>query len=153
MRYDESSPNVSEKALEKMNESHPVDRHVGQRVRIARLARGMSQSALAEAVGLTFQQIQKYEKGTNRISASRLFQFAQILGVDIPYFFQGASPESALNPAAAPAPADFDLNRVNVAILQALSEIGDTKLKRKILDLISCVAGLDHVEAELSNVN
>ena len=112
----------------------------------------MSQSALAEAVGLTFQQIQKYEKGTNRISASRLFQFAQILGVDIPYFFQGADAESALKPETAPVPADFDLNRVNVAILQALSEIGDTRLKRKILDLISCVAGREHVEAELSNV-
>jgi transcriptional regulator with XRE-family HTH domain len=135
-----------------MNESHPIDRHVGQRVRIARLARGMSQSALAEEVGLTFQQIQKYEKGTNRISASRLFQFAQILGVDIPYFFQGADAESALKPETAPVPADFDLNRVNVAILQALSEIGDTRLKRKILDLISCVAGRDHIEAELSNV-
>jgi transcriptional regulator with XRE-family HTH domain len=133
-----------------MNEAHPVDRHVGQRVRIARLSKGMSQSALAEAVGLTFQQIQKYEKGTNRISASRLFQFAQILAVDIPYFFQGANAESALNPEAAPASPDFDLNRVNVAILQTLSEIEDTKLKRKILDLISCVAGVDHVEAAMS---
>jgi transcriptional regulator with XRE-family HTH domain len=112
----------------------------------------MSQSALAEAVGLTFQQIQKYEKGTNRISASRLFQFAQILGVDIPYFFQGADAESALKPETAPVQADFDLNRVNVAILQALSEIGDTKLKRKILELISCVAGRDHIGAELSEV-
>ena len=131
---------------------NPIDIHVGSRVRLRRMMLGMSQERLGESLGITFQQIQKYEKGTNRISASRLFQFAQILGVDIPYFFQGADAESALKPEAAPVPADFDLNRVNVAILQALSEIGDTRLKRKILDLISCVAGRDNVEPELSNV-
>ena len=133
---------------------NPVDKYVGSRVRMRRIMLGMSQEKLGEALGLTFQQIQKYEKGTNRISASRLFQFAQILGVDIPYFFQGADADTALKPqVAAPAPADFDLNRVNVAILQALSEIGDTRLKRKILDLISCVAGRESIGVELSEVN
>lgn len=136
-----------------MKNSHPVDRNVGQRVRIARLARGMSQSALANAVSLTFQQIQKYEKGTNRISASRLFQFAQVLGVDVPYFFYGANAETALKPEAASAPADFDLNRVNIAILQALSEIGDNKLKHKILDLIGCVAGRELLDTKLPEAN
>jgi transcriptional regulator with XRE-family HTH domain len=68
--------------------AHDIDKHVGSQVRACRLARGISQSKLAEAVGLTFQQIQKYEKGANRISASRLQQFSNILGVLVPFFFQ-----------------------------------------------------------------
>ena len=65
-----------------------VDIHVGSRVRLRRTLLGMSQGALGEAVGLTFQQIQKYEKGTNRMGASRLFQISQILNVPIRYFFE-----------------------------------------------------------------
>ena len=72
---------------------HPIDRHVGERVRMARASRGLSQTALATAGGVSFQQVQKYEKGTNRIGASRLFEFAEFLGVDISYFFVGAVSE------------------------------------------------------------
>lgn len=66
----------------------PVDKHVGHRLRVRRSLMGMSQERLAEAIGLTFQQIQKYERGTNRVSAGRLFQFSRILEVPIPYFFE-----------------------------------------------------------------
>ncbi|MCF8534076.1 MAG: helix-turn-helix domain-containing protein [Reyranella sp.] len=66
---------------------HPVDIHVGGRLRQRRVDRDMSQEKLGNAVGLTFQQIQKYERGTNRISASRLYEFAGKLGVDVGYFF------------------------------------------------------------------
>ena len=69
---------------------HPVDRLVGSRVRLIRTARGFSQSRLAENLGITFQQVQKYEKGTNRISASRLFEISRLLGVSVPDLYAGA---------------------------------------------------------------
>lgn len=68
---------------------HPVDRHVGQRVAALRLEKSYSQSDLARALGLTFQQVQKYEKGVNRISASKLWDISRFLAVDIAYFFEG----------------------------------------------------------------
>jgi transcriptional regulator with XRE-family HTH domain len=67
--------------------SNPVDQHVGGRLRQRRTLLGLSQEKLGEAVGLTFQQIQKYEKGANRIGASRLYQFSEVLDIDIAYFF------------------------------------------------------------------
>lgn len=71
---------------------HPVDVHVGKRLRLRRNIAGLSQEAVAKAVGITFQQIQKYERGVNRMSASRLFEFAQVLSVPITYFFEGLDP-------------------------------------------------------------
>jgi transcriptional regulator with XRE-family HTH domain len=70
--------------------TQPVDVHVGQRIRALRMQRGLSQQSLAHAAGLTFQQVQKYEKGANRVSASRLVEFAQVLGVEVGDFFEGA---------------------------------------------------------------
>jgi ribosome-binding protein aMBF1 (putative translation factor) len=68
----------------------PVDKHVGNRVRMRRLMVGMTQEKLGDKLGLTFQQVQKYEKGTNRISASRLQEMSHILQVSVPFFFEGA---------------------------------------------------------------
>lgn len=73
--------------------SHPVDRHVGRRVAERRLSLGHSQSDLARAIGLTFQQVQKYEKGTNRISASKLWEISRFLGCDVAAFYAGLSDE------------------------------------------------------------
>lgn len=73
---------------------HPVDAHVGQGVRSRRVLRGMTQSVLAEQIGLTFQQLQKYESGANRISASRLWEIAQILDVPVASFFDGLESDS-----------------------------------------------------------
>ncbi len=70
---------------------HPVDIHVGRRIAEKRLALGYNQSELGRALGLTFQQIQKYEKGTNRVSASKLWLISQFLKIDLPYFFEGLS--------------------------------------------------------------
>lgn len=70
-------------------EVHPVDKHVGEKVRLRRLALGLTQSDLAKTLGLTFQQVQKYEKGTNRVSASKLFETARGLHVPIAFFFEG----------------------------------------------------------------
>jgi transcriptional regulator with XRE-family HTH domain len=114
---------------------HPVDRFVGHRLRLARTSRKLSQTQLGEASGITFQQVQKYEKGTNRVSASRLFEFATLLGVEISYFFEGAGANTDTL-AAVPAP-KFDVSQVDVDILRALWAIKDPQLKRKLLALIT----------------
>jgi len=74
---------------------HPVDVHVGTRLRQRRALLGMSQTALGNAVGLSFQQVQKYEQGSNRISSSRLFEFAMVLDVPVSHLFDGVTPEAA----------------------------------------------------------
>src|ERR1700733_9094915 len=76
-------------------QANPVDAQVGNRIRLRRMLVGMSQERLGELLGLTFQQVQKYEKGVNRIGAGRLFQVAQILGVPISYFYEGVAEQSA----------------------------------------------------------
>jgi transcriptional regulator with XRE-family HTH domain len=73
---------------------NPIDKHVGARVRMRRVLVGLSQEKLGDALGITFQQIQKYEKGTNRIGASRLQEASKILGVPVNFFFEGAQAES-----------------------------------------------------------
>jgi transcriptional regulator with XRE-family HTH domain len=83
---------------------NPIDKHVGSRVRMRRMMLGMSQTTLGEAFGLTFQQVQKYEKGVNRIGASRLQQAAHILHVSVPFFFEGAPGEHKMGEEA-PSPA------------------------------------------------
>lgn len=80
--------------------AHEVDIHVGTRLKQRRVAMGMSQGELAEAVGITFQQVQKYERGANRMSASRLYEFANVLDVTVGYFFEGIEPESQVNKTA-----------------------------------------------------
>ena len=79
----------------------PIDRHVGQRIRARRKERGLSQNRLAEAIGVTFQQVQKYERGANRVVASRLFDLAAALNVPVDYFFDDA-PTDALDDSAPP---------------------------------------------------
>src|SRR5580693_9167906 len=86
---------------------NPIDKHVGSRVRMRRLMLDMSQTNLGDALGLTFQQVQKYEKGANRIGASRLQHIAHILQVPIPFFFEG-SPGAAGEEAATPTPSYVD---------------------------------------------
>ena len=80
---------------------NPIDKHVGSRVRMLRRMLDMSQTDLANALGLTFQQVQKYEKGSNRISASRLQHISQILQVPVPFFFEGAPAASGVRQAEA----------------------------------------------------
>ena len=79
---------------------NPIDKHVGSRLRMRRLMLDMSQTDIANALGLTFQQVQKYEKGTNRISASRLQHLSQILQVPVPFFFEGAPVATGIRPSA-----------------------------------------------------
>jgi transcriptional regulator with XRE-family HTH domain len=126
---------------------NPVDKHVGSRVRMRRMMLAMSQEKLGDALGLTFQQVQKYEKGTNRIGASRLQQISHILQVPVSFFFEGA-PSVALAARAdgmgeAPSPAyvsDFLATSDGLALTKAFMRIGDSKLRRRIVDLVEQIA-------------
>jgi transcriptional regulator with XRE-family HTH domain len=129
---------------------NPIDRHVGSRVRMRRMMLGMSQEKLGNALGLTFQQVQKYEKGTNRIGASRLQQISQILQVQVSFFFEGA-PTVAMGTrmegmGEAPSPAyvsDFLATSDGLALTKAFMRITDPKLRRRIVDLVEQIAIYD----------
>ena len=127
---------------------NPVDVHVGSRVRHRRMIIGMSQEKLGEKMNLTFQQIQKYEKGTNRIGASRLFQLSKILDVPVGYFFEDAFANST--PAYA-APGlrepeqegfllDFINSREGLDLNRAFSKIQDAKVRRRLIDLVRALS-------------
>ncbi len=126
---------------------NPIDRHVGSRVRMRRMMLGMSQEKLGNALGLTFQQVQKYEKGTNRIGASRLQQIAHILQVPVAFFFEGA-PAVTIGTRSegmgeAPSPAyvsDFLATSDGLALTKAFTRISDSKLRRRIVDLVEQIA-------------
>jgi transcriptional regulator with XRE-family HTH domain len=114
----------------------PVDRSVGRRVRILRVSRGLSQSALASQLGLTFQQLQKYEKGTNRISASKLHDIARILGVEVASFFEDAAdPERLANIVETDMP-----RRIDLLIASKLSQFPEGELKQRLIALIFTLA-------------
>jgi transcriptional regulator with XRE-family HTH domain len=126
---------------------NPTDKHVGSRVRMRRMMLGMSQEKLGDALGLTFQQVQKYEKGTNRIGASRLQQISQILQVPVAFFFDGAPSAPTLARAdgmgEAPSPAyvsDFLATSDGLALTKAFMRIEDAKLRRRIVDLVEQIA-------------
>jgi transcriptional regulator with XRE-family HTH domain len=120
---------------------NPIDKHVGNRVRMRRMMLKMSQEKLGNGVGLTFQQIQKYEKGANRIGASRLQQIAQVLSVPVPFFFEGA-PQSPTRPqivSEAPSPAyvtEFLATSDGLALVDAFRRIKNVSLKRSIVRLV-----------------
>jgi transcriptional regulator with XRE-family HTH domain len=126
---------------------NPVDVHVGSRVRLRRVLLGLSQEKLADRLGLTFQQVQKYEKGTNRISASRLQQISQILEVPISYFYAelpGDLPSEGLSDAPAPDfVVDFLSNAESLQLMKAFVRIADGRVRRKVVDLVRAIAGED----------
>ena len=125
---------------------NPIDKHVGSRVRMRRMMLSMSQEKLGDALGLTFQQVQKYEKGTNRIGASRLQQIAHILQVPVSFFFEGAphSPGSGMSEAPSPAyVADFLATSDGLSLTKAFMRIKSNKLRRRIVDLVEQIAGID----------
>ena len=128
---------------------NPTDKHVGARVRMRRMMLSMSQEKLGDALGLTFQQVQKYEKGANRIGASRLQQIAHILQVPVSFFFDGAPNVPGQQPdgfSEAPSPAyvsDFLATSDGLALTKAFMGIKDTKLRRRIVDLVEQIAGDD----------
>ena len=125
---------------------NPIDKHVGSRVRMRRMMLSMSQEKLGDALSLTFQQVQKYEKGTNRIGASRLQQISTILQVPVSFFFEGVPdmPGRASIGMEAPSPtyvSDFLATSDGLALTKAFMRIADTKLRRRIVDLVEQIAG------------
>jgi transcriptional regulator with XRE-family HTH domain len=125
-----------------------TDKHVGAKIRLRRLTLGLSQTNLGDAVDITFQQVQKYEKGTNRVSASRIQQLAKVLSVPVSFFFEGA-PEAVTNgrklsenSLATPAyVTDFLGSRDGHKIMKAFSRITDRKVRRKMVALAEELAG------------
>jgi len=131
----------------------PTDKHVGSRLRMRRLMLDMSQSDIAEALGLTFQQVQKYEKGTNRISASRLQRLCQVLQVPVAFFFEGA-PQAIGLPRSTEAEEespdyvrDFLSLSDGLSLVKAFTRIRNARLRHAIVALVQQVAPEPDVSA------
>lgn len=126
-----------------MRVPNPIDVYVGKRLRMRRLMLDMSQEALADALGLTFQQVQKYEKGANRVGASRLQRLSEILQVPVGFFFEGLASKSTANGAQSAAPAyvaDFTASSDGLALIRGFSRISDARLRRSIIELVEQMA-------------
>ena len=118
----------------------PIDRHVGARIRMQRMVRGVSQTDLGNAVGISFQQIQKYEKGSNRVGASRLHQIADALEVTPESFFEEVTKSAISSPKDLAVIDDFILSRDGIALSRAFTKITDAKMRRRIVSLIEELA-------------
>ena len=123
---------------------NPVDVHVGARVRLRRTLLGMSQEKLGEAIGLTFQQVQKYERGANRIGSSRLFDLSRVLDVPIGFFFEEMSAAVAASSPAqaggfAEEPSSYELNplakRETLELVRAYYKISDPQVRKRLFEM------------------
>ena len=117
----------------------PVDTLVGQNIRICRLQRGMSQTELGERIGVTFQQVQKYEKGANRVGASRLTMIADVLAVPLPTLFDGAATAGQGSPEASPR--HLLAKPHSLRLLQAFDKVRDDGTRMALLAMVECLAG------------
>ena len=127
---------------------NPVDVHVGKRVRLRRTLMGMSQTKLGNALGLTFQQVQKYENGSNRIGASRLYQIGQILGVPVSFFFEDMDPATSPGSDGAYNFADDErgdmvAKRETLELVRAYYRIDSIRVRRGIVDMIRAIGSED----------
>ncbi len=116
---------------------HKTDVHIGRRVRERRVAMGLSQSELAEGLGISFQQVQKYESGANRISGSRLWDIAQLLQVPVGHFFEGLDPSLELADAGGE---EQPIDRQTLEIARAVNRIDDESLKTQLVRLVKACA-------------
>ena len=124
---------------------NPIDVHVGSRIRLRRNMLGVSQEKLGESLGITFQQIQKYEKGTNRVGASRLQAIASILNAPVSFFFDGAPSDDntgapGFGEESSAYVADFLNSSEGVQLNRAFVKITDPKVRRRVLDLVKALA-------------
>ena len=128
---------------------NPIDIHVGSRVRLRRMMLSMSQEKLGESLGITFQQIQKYEKGTNRIGASRLQNIARVLQVPVAFFFEDApggqsgGGSGVAEPRQTSYVVDFLSSSEGIQLNKAFVKIKDAKLRRRVIDLVRAMGGED----------
>ena len=126
---------------------NPIDVHVGKRVRLRRTLLGMSQEKLGKAINLTFQQVQKYERGANRIGSSRLYQLSQVLDIPVSYFFDDLPPEitGTKTPGLADAKvASFDgdplVKRETLELVRAYYRITEPSVRKRVFELVKAVA-------------
>lgn len=132
---------------ENKKKPNPIDVHVGSRIRLRRNMMSMSQEKLGESLGITFQQIQKYEKGTNRVGASRLQAISSILGVPVSYFFEDAPGGEAVETrglaedGSVSFVADFLNSAEGIQLNRAFVQISDPRVRRKILELVKTLGG------------
>ncbi|MFD2234919.1 helix-turn-helix domain-containing protein [Phaeospirillum tilakii] len=152
--------NVSTRGRLESGAPNPVDVHVGARMRLRRTLLGMSQEKLGEAIGLTFQQVQKYERGANRIGASRLFDLARVLDVPVSYFFddmsdavQNLSPvnvikgSSGLSEEPAPFETDPMTKRETLELVRAYYSITDPQVRKRVYELAKALAAVSDDQA------
>eukprot|EP01041_Mallomonas_annulata_P031218 gene31218-53489_t len=118
---------------------HPVDLHVGVRIRMRRKEMGVSQERLAESLGITFQQVQKYERGANRVSASKLWEIASALMTPVAYFYDGLGDREPLA-GQRDATQDFLLSTEGIELIAAFPRIAEPAIRRKIVELVRVVA-------------
>lgn len=122
---------------------NPVDRHVGLRIRMRRKELGISQERLAESIGLTFQQVQKYERAANRVSASKLWEMSRALSAPVGYFYDGLS--DVVEPVGSNAPRDsmqdFLMTPEGIELAASFPKIPRGRVRRRILDLVRAMAG------------
>jgi transcriptional regulator with XRE-family HTH domain len=141
---------------------NPIDTHVGKRLRLRRTLLGMSQERLGDLLGLTFQQVQKYERGVNRIGSSRLFELGQILDVPVSFFFDDLPEGDGAAPLGSPAlglaeeRAGFEHDdgdrlplekRETLELVRAYYRIGDPAVRKRLFELAKALANLDHLAA------
>ena len=140
---------------------NPIDVHAGSRLRLRRTLLGLSQEKLADHVGLTFQQVQKYERGANRMGASRLFQFARLLDVEIAYFFEDLppglrAPEQQLvkGLAAQGKKPEIDplARRETLELVRAYYAITDPKVRKRLFEMVKALGGTAKTRAGLKFV-
>jgi transcriptional regulator with XRE-family HTH domain len=129
---------------------NPIDQHVGLRIRLRRKELGVSQEKLAEAIGLTFQQVQKYERAANRVSASKLFEMAQALQTSISYFYEGLSDTAVAHSGASAAPQyhAFLLTPEGMELATIFPKIKRGRVRRRILDLVRAMVDEDEALGE-----
>ena len=137
---------------ENKKKPNPIDVHVGSRIRLRRTMLGMSQEKLGESLGITFQQIQKYEKGTNRVGASRLQNISSVLNVPVSFFFEDAPGEPTIDQAGFSEPSgssyvvDFLSSSEGLQLNRAFVKISDPKVRKKIVDLVKTLSDEDEPE-------
>ena len=153
MAKDEEALDDHEAEERSSRRPNPIDAHVGSRVRLRRMLLGMSQEKLGEHLGLTFQQVQKYEKGVNRIGASRLFDLSHVLGVPVQFFYAdvpAGGAEAAMTAGFAERPAEsyvveFLSGREGLELNKAFVRISDPRVRRSIVELVRALAGEETV--------
>ncbi len=133
-----------------MKKPNPVDIHVGRRIRLRRTLMGMSQEKLGTAVTLTFQQIQKYESGANRVGSSRLFQFSKVLSVPVSFFFDDMPPEVSGAPAGlredtVPFNDDIMTKRESLNLVRHYYRLPNERIRKHIRDLLAELARSDPI--------